>query len=275
MNKTIDGIQFQVANGCACCHILNLSEQLKMIIRQNLSVVCHGSQVSDYLHSPLYSYQTTIKSFLDRYEKKTPDTKKGMIGEFISHILIISLFDDYEVSSAFFNLEEKSIKKGFDLLLYKKQDSSMWITEVKSGNLHKGKNHDQTTKKLLSIAKADLNHRLNTQEEQYWLNAINHVKAAVHDEKDYRKILLNILIDGAASDTIKGCAKSQDKNVFLISNLFAPLSEKISLDPVKEQASQLSSGTTFANSICFSIQKGTYQKVVDFLYEEIVDGGKK
>lgn len=177
MANDIEGVDFSANDKYAICHIHSLSDELKGLIRSNLSTICHGSHIADYLNQPLYNYQATIASFIERYEKKTENTQKGMIGEFLSHILITNLFDDYDIASAFFNLEEKSIKKGFDLLLYNTSDDSVWITEVKSGNLHKEKNHDQTTKSLLNDAKADLMKRLNEQEKQYWHNAINHVRA--------------------------------------------------------------------------------------------------
>lgn len=267
--KSIDGVSFQRHSGYAICHIKDLSDELKDLIRKHLSTICYGSHISDYTNDPLYNYQSTIESFIDRYKNKTANTRKGMIGEFLSHILITSLFNEYVIASAFFNLEEKSIKKGFDLLLYNSSDGTAWITEVKSGNKHKNKSNDETTKTLLKTAKDDLKKRLNEQETQLWHNAINHVRSAVHDESDYRNILLRILRETHGSDAATGQAKSQDKNVVLISNLFAPLSTKITDTPAKTLAHKLSNKQLFANSIVFSIQKATYSKVVSFLQEEI------
>lgn len=269
MAKSIQGVNLQRHNGYAVCHITDFSDELKGLIRKHLSTICHGSHVSDYLENPMYNYQSTINSFLERYEKKAAETKKGMIGEFLSHIIITSLFDEYAIASAFFNLEEKSIKKGFDLLLFNIVDNTVWITEVKSGNLHTSKTHDQTTTILLNKAKNDLIKRLDEQETQYWHNAINHVRAAVHDEADYRNVLLNILREKHGKDAAAGEAKSQDKNVVLISNLFAPLSTKVSNRPAKILAMKLSDKEVFANTVVFSIQKATYQKVIAFLQAEI------
>ena len=207
MAKSIQGVDLQRCDGYAICHITDLSDDLKVLIRKHLSTICHGSHVSDYLKNPLYNYRSTINSFIERYEKKDDKTQKGMIGEFLSHIIITSLFDEYVITSAFFNLEEKSIKKGFDLLLFNTADSTVWITEVKSGNLHKNNTHDQTTTTLLNTAKNDLIKRLNEQETQYWHNAIHHVRAAVHDESDYRSILLKILRENLG----KGCGGGKSK----------------------------------------------------------------
>ena len=269
MAKSIQGVNLRRHNGYAVCHITDLSDDLKDLIRKHLSTICHGYHVSEYLKNPMYNYRSTINSFLERYEKKIDETKKGMIGEFLSHIIITSLFDEYAITSAFFNLEEKSIKKGFDLLLFNIVDNTVWITEVKSGNLHTNKTHDQTTKILLNTAKNDLIKRLNEQETQYWHNAINHVRAAVRDEADYRSVLLKILREKHGKDAAEGKAKSQDKNVVLISNLFAPLGTKVSNRPAKTLAVNLSDKKVFANTVVFSIQKATYQKVIAFLKAEI------
>ncbi len=56
-----------------------------------------------------------------------------MLGELLSHVIILKLFPNFEVVSPFFNMEEKSIRKGFDLLLYEASTNNIWITEVKSG----------------------------------------------------------------------------------------------------------------------------------------------
>ncbi len=274
MAKIIQGIDLQRCDDYAICHITDLSDDLKDLIRKHLSTICYGSHVSDYMNDPLYNYRSTIKSFIERYEKKDNKTQKGMIGEFLSHIIITSLFNEYVITSAFFNLEEKSIKKGFDLLLFNTADSTVWITEVKSGNLRTNKTHDQTTAALLSKAKNDLIKRLNEQETQYWHNAIHHVRTAVQDGADYRSILLSILRENHGNDAADGKAKSQDKNVVLISNLFAALSTKISDGPVKTVANDCSEKKVFANTVVFSIQKSTYQNVATFFQSEIEQGQK-
>lgn len=270
MAKNIDGVSFERHNNYAICHVEFLSDNLKELIRSNLSTICHGSYISDsdYADTPLFSYEVTLASFLERYNNKADNTKKGMIGEFLSHILITELFDEFDVVSAFFNLEEKSIKKGFDLLLYKSSDNSVWITEVKSGNLHKNKTHDQTTKELLNTAKADLDARLNQQETMYWYNAVNLVRCSLNDKKDYKDALVKILIN-EGNTAAQNEAKSNDNCVILVSNLFEPLDTKISKEPADNFLEKNNTTKTFAKTIVFCIQKGTYSKVTNFLELEV------
>ncbi|WP_429036967.1 Hachiman antiphage defense system protein HamA [Aeromonas media] len=265
MPNDIDGVDFINHGSYGVFHINHISDALKDIIRKNLTSICHGSSSSG---SALYSYKSTLKSFLERYDKKPDNTKKGMIGEFISHLMMIESFENLKISSAFFNLEEKSIKKGFDLIVYDSEDNSVWITEVKSGNLHKGKSHDETTKELLNTAKSDLVSRLNEQETQYWINAINHVRSSVKEADDYKDTLIAILDYNYGSKAATGKASSKDKNVILVSNLFEALETKVTINPVESAHKEITASSLFHKVIALSVQKGTYENIVNFLRME-------
>ena len=80
MAKDIDGVNFQRDGKYAICHIEYLSDEIKELIRSNLPTICHGSHVTDYGNAPLFSYKTTLKSFLERYVSKDKNTQKGMVG---------------------------------------------------------------------------------------------------------------------------------------------------------------------------------------------------
>jgi hypothetical protein len=269
MANEIQGVDSQEFEGYVVCHINEFSESLKELIRGNLAVICHGSHVCEYFDDPMYNYKSTIKSFLERYVRKTKNTQIGMIGELLSHVLITSLYDDYDVASAFFNLEEKSIKKGFDLVLYNKNKSNVWITEVKSGNIHKNKDYDQTTTDLLGEASRDLNKRLNEQETQYWMNAINHVRSSLGAEKDYKDVLLKILREDYGRGAAQEAATSKDKNIFLVTNLFESLDIKISENPAKHAFEKVSKSGSFLDVVVLTIQKATFDSVANFLEEEL------
>lgn len=259
----IKGIILQKKERYAVCHIEELSDELKDLIRKNLTVICHGSCADDYKDDVLFSYQSTVSDFLERYNKKTDDTKKGMIGEFLAHILLPKVFDDYEIASAFFNLEEKSIKKGFDMVMYKVKDFSTWITEVKSGNLHKDQDHDGTISDLLDTARADLSSRLSAGEKTYWYNAIHHVRSYLNDEKDYKKTLVRVLVDKGNAAALNE-AESKKHSVILVSNLFEPLGAKISCEPAEKFLKKIE-GKYFLDALVFCIQKETYSRITDFL----------
>lgn len=61
-----------------------------------------------------------------------------MIGELLVHI-ILELEGKYSTASPFFNMEESSFKKGFDIVLFEEDSKELWITETKSGEIQKNK----------------------------------------------------------------------------------------------------------------------------------------
>ena len=140
-----------------------LSDVLKKEIRSRLVAVCYGvDQASS--SSKIYSYKATVKEFLKRYKASgdaSEDRKKGMIGELLVHV-ILEIEGRFTTASPFFNMEERSFKKGFDVSLFEEKTSDLWIAEVKSGKKQK----QQATASsaivgLLNTAKNDLNERLN------------------------------------------------------------------------------------------------------------------
>ena len=59
------------------CHIETFSDDLKELIRENLSAICHGGDKFNR-NKDLYSYKKTLAEFIKRYERKTEDIKKGV-----------------------------------------------------------------------------------------------------------------------------------------------------------------------------------------------------
>ncbi|MFC5471580.1 Hachiman antiphage defense system protein HamA [Cohnella suwonensis] len=262
----VTGIRFQRRNEFAICHIDHLSNEIKEVIRNQLSAVCYGLSKAASVRKT-YNYKNTLKEFLKRYDSKSSDTKLGMIGELLTHILIFQFFTEFNAVSPYFNLEERSIKKGFDVILYSRGKKELWITEVKSGERHQNKNAGETIITLLGTAKRDLEKRLNENEVTFWENAINGATTALANKKDMKDAVMDIL--GEIGDEVaEERAKSTDKNVILVASLFASLTDEIKEYEVNNFTGKLSKDKPFKNVIVFSIQKATYQNVVDFLREE-------
>lgn len=71
----------------------------------------------------IYSYKETVKEFIKRYKTDnnvSEDRKKGMIGELLVHI-VLELEGRFFAASPFFNMEERSFKKGMMLHYLKMQ----------------------------------------------------------------------------------------------------------------------------------------------------------
>lgn len=264
----ISGIEHQFNGHSNVFLINNFSSELEEKIRSLLSSICHG--ISDGTSIRIaYNYQSTLKELFKRFNGKTNMQKKGMLGELLAHVLIFTFFDNFDTVSPYFNTEERNVKKGFDLVLYNVENSEVWITEVKSGHLHKDKNSNETAKDLLGTAKRDLNSRLNQNNQALWINAITGAKKSLDKYNDKMKLVKNILED--IQDTVvSNNATSLDKNVILVSNLFNNLSDKINLNTAENFSLSVESEQNFKKHIIICIQKSTLKKVLNFLEGELI-----
>ncbi len=262
----MEGVYFKERDGYALCCVENFSDELRKSIKENLSRICHGAQQASRGRE-MYKYNTTIKTFWERYNSKPALTKKGMLGELLSHVILLNLFPRFEVVSPFFNLEERNIKKGFDLLLYESSSQGVWITEVKSGELHKGKDQSATTADLLSTARDDLKLRLAEQQLNHWQNAIHAARVAIDSKSDYKDIVIEIL-ESEGDLVACGSPSSQDNNAFLVSTLFSEISQRVLESTLSAFSEDLKNKGIFKSFFALSIHKGTLNKIESFLKAE-------
>lgn len=262
----MDGVIVLKDENCSVFYIEEFSDALKNAIRENLASICHGP-ADAATGRPMYCYKATLVEFVKRYNNKTEKQKKGLIGELILHVLLHELMDDYSVNSPYFNSEERNVKKGFDVVLDKVATNELWITEVKSGNLHRGKSATQTIVELINTAKNDLNERLNDNNVSLWLNAINGAKKALDNNPNKKAAIVSILQDNGDA-TVLGALASSDINVILVGTLFHCLSEKFSKDSVSDKKLQTERENLFRATYVVAIQNETYTAVYDFLESE-------
>jgi hypothetical protein len=109
-NNPINGVILEkdTKNGVYICYVEDFSDELKTKIREMLGSIWHGAV--DSAERKQFNYSSTVKRFLERYTEKTPDTKKGMIGELLAHLLIPN-YVDLQAISIMKNKEENSIRK--------------------------------------------------------------------------------------------------------------------------------------------------------------------
>jgi hypothetical protein len=262
----MDGVFFKRIGEYALCCIEVLSDELKLALRENLTRICHGADQASR-DREMYKYAATIQIFWNRYSSKPDQTKTGMLGELLSHVIILKLFPQFEVISPFFNLEEKSIKKGFDLLLYDSSEKYVWITEVKSGEMREDKTNCTATLDLLSKARDDLKKRLAEQELNHWQNAIHAARIAIQSKSDFRDLVIDIL-ETEGDLVVKKSANSHDNNVFLISALFSDVTQRVAETTISKFTSDLAGKSLFKSIFVLSLHKGTLKKLEEFLKAE-------
>lgn len=161
-------------------HIFELQEitdEIKNFIDSRIVNITNGTR-----ERPLKIVKNKLKNFLA--SKKSSTTEMGAIAEFFIHLYLS--MQGYKQECLFFNLEENSIKKGFDG--YYSKDDMEWIMESKSGLIStKGISHKSKVKEAYD----DLDNKLKGNvSNNPWENAYNHAKHG--DVNTEQSIVTNI-----------------------------------------------------------------------------------
>lgn len=245
--------------------VSSLSDELKALTRTNLSSICYGAARAARGTAP-YSYKNTLGAFLERYESKSLKTKMGMMGELLAHVLLLQHKADMLPVTPFFNLEEKSIKKGFDIVLYHQVEKQMWITEVKASE-GSGSTSSAKTRALLHRAKKDLHAHLSGGNSTRWHNAISGAYNAIQKKKV--KDAVEEILERAFSKAEKKKLAADSINVVLVSVLFKDLQDSTSLQDVRDVRAEIKGEKLFRKVIAVSFQKNTFAKMEKFLKSEL------
>ena len=267
--EKLDGVTYKKENKYSLFWVEDFSEDIKEAIREQLALICHGvDNVNTGRRT--YNYKNTVKEFLKRYETKPDNIKIGMIGELLVHLIFQNFFDEYKSVTPYFNMEERSIKKGYDAVLTETDSPILWIIEVKSGELHSNKTSDQTIVDLIGTAKKDLDVRLNQDNISLWMEAVNGAKISFDSNDVMKEAVLDILMDWS-DDATDGVYTSEDKNVILTGVLFSDLGDFITADNLRQKQNRIERTGEFSQVHVLGIQKETYAKVYQFLREEAED----
>lgn len=252
-------------SGAWVFHVDELSNELKQAIRDHLAEICHGEDKFNS-NSQAYSYKKTLKHFLERYKSKPEDTKKGMVGELLTHILIKNYKPEFKQSSPFFNLEEMSIKKGFDLLFMQLEKEELWFAEVKSGGSENQKSKSKNNV-LLKKAHDDMSEKLKSKRESLWHNAINGATSVMVQGKVKDEV--KRLLEASLIESQENSVENSNQNVVLVSVLYNELTDKILLEDVHLFQGNVHQKAPYKNVIVFSIQKKTFEAIASFLESEV------
>lgn len=259
----IDGVRTIETTNYSIFYIDTFSDEFKQIIRGQLQGVWSGFAEADSLPE-FYSYKKTLTSFLERYNPKSEDTRKGMIGELLSHILLNYQENKLTSLSILKNKEEKSIKKGFDIIYYHLEDCKLWYSEVKSGRSETGtETSTNYNKVLLTRAKSGIEAMISERRNSLWESALYDVTAMIK-ENEGRLNLRQLLSNDSPSIN-----PNQKKNVILISALYHNLTDTIDEPSVSEFLNNTIAENIFESVIIVSIQKNTFETVANFLSDEL------
>lgn len=236
--------------------IRHLSKEIKEKIREKLVEMCHGEKYSES-DLQIFSLEKTIKSLSKWLEGKHKNQLVGIVGEILLNIFIRE-FTDIKIISPFFNMEERSFKKGFDILGTDKS-KRLWIIESKAGVRNENKTPTELVREKIKDAQRDLEERLNSENLTLWENAVKSVDSYLKDRNE--KVFIVDIIDKKLSIS----NKSNDKNVILGGIVFSTFDFVIDHSNIKELYEKISNLKTFSEVKIIAIQKETFMAVVDYI----------
>ena len=123
----IFNVEYKEIDGDNYIHIINIEkidQKLKLFIDKNIVTICEGTSDTD-----CGSMKRQLIDFLD--SKKGSNIETGAIAEFFIHLYLNDL--GFKQEFLFLNLEEGSMKKGFDGYYSFKNEE--WLLESKSGQV--------------------------------------------------------------------------------------------------------------------------------------------
>ena len=231
------------------------SDELKRKIRDELVNICHGEYALNSGFS-YHSFDETVKELVNHRIPRDKNKKIGAVGELLLNTLIRE-FTDIRIISPFFNLEERNVKKGFDIIAVD-SNKDLWIIESKAGEPGELKTATRKVRERIREANRDLFTRLNKNNSQLWLNAVNSVRCALDDTSE-KNTIVNILNKNSNSYS------STDKNVILGGTVFCLFDSTIDLNKLSKLYNSILTSNNFSKLRLIAVQKKTYKEILDFL----------
>ena len=184
-------------------NIESFTPRLEDFINQEFVSICEGTSGND-----LDMVKSEILLFLNRQDI---NTKMGATAEFIIHLYL--KYNDFNQECLFRNLEEGSIKKGFDG--YYSRNNEQWIMESKSGSIKtKNISHKKKIKEaysgLSSLIKGDSSNNP-------WKNAYNH---AMHGDVGTKESITSSIKNMSKLYINKSYADMKDLNILPCSTIY-------------------------------------------------------
>lgn len=219
--------------------------KFKIIVDNEIVDICHAD--ADY------EIDTVKKELYSYFKDKSDKQKYGMVAEFFMHILLRDI--GYEQRFLFFNLEERSMKKGFDGLYG--LDDEFWLAESKC-SYTTGTNHSEK----ISDALSDLRDKIEGKSDNNpWDNAFHHICVSQYGKSpcSFAKKVKDLSIEYA-----KGIFHfSYEFNLIPCSTLFVNNAQ--TEDEVFESVKKIVETRKVKSMIVLCIDNNIYDSFVDYI----------
>lgn len=213
-------------------------------------------EIADIWDSSIsYSLDEVKKDIYKVISTKSDKQKHGICAEFFMHLFLRDL--GYRQKCVFSNLEENSMKKGFDG--FYEYSSDFWIAESKCAiteNKHKDK---------IKEALDDIDSKVNTTSgNDPWKNAIHHLM--IRDSGKPTDSLLK-KVSGLSKDYINNVSHSSSEfNLIPVSTMF--INNNQSDLEIKSEIEKVLSSRKIKNMIVLCINNDVYDEFISYLKGE-------
>ena len=210
--------------------------------------------MSEIVRGAIFSNELEIakKEIIDLMSKKTDLQNIGLVGEFFMHVVL--RYIGFTQQSVFNNLEESSLKKGFDGLY--SIGNELWISESKSG-FSQGLLHKSKITEALNDLKEKLTGRSNNNP---FRNALYHLIAV---RKRSKKKFIDEITELSKRFTIRDYPELNEYNVIPVSTLFVNHSQND--QNIINDVLSLIKETNYSGVIVICIDNLIYSDFVTFL----------
>ncbi|SCY36716.1 hypothetical protein SAMN05192588_2512 [Nonlabens sp. Hel1_33_55] len=230
-------------------NIENIEDDFAEYIDDKLITICRGNR-----DIKLSSVKTEFINYLEA--KGQSNLLQGSVSEFFIHLFLNS--QDYKQEFLYFNLEENSMKKGFDGY-YSKGDKD-WILESKSTT-----QIDKTHKEIISIGYNGIKKKVEGVDSQNnpWENAYNHASLGAVATKN---TLLKKLSALSELYTEKSFGEIKDFDLMISSTIFLEDSwNEINTDELKQEIIKYLEDKNYKSIIVICLNKKSTMHLLDYL----------
>lgn len=241
-----------------------ISEDIQQEIKDRLVDFCWGA--AEARSAPdMLSVKNTLASFFERYDAKSEETQLGIAGELVVHITLPYLIPDLDVVSVLFNKEERSIKKGFDLVFFDDHTRRIWYGEVKTGKLSKSfTDSNAKARDLMHTSIRGLNTMLSEPQISRWQAARIDVSLVIEGSTKGNTVR-DLLSDDWGGVSSQGPNKKKQNGVFAAVVINPRSHSEIDAKTVNDIADSSNSLSTFDRYHAIIVQQDELETVVRYL----------
>lgn len=230
-------------------NIENIDDSFQKYIDKKLISICKGKR-----DIKIEAVKIEFVKYLE--SKKKSNLLTGAVSEFFVHLFLGT--QDFKQEFLYFNLEENSIKKGFDG--YYSKDGMDWILESKSTTIITKKH-----KSIIGIAYNGVKNKIEGKDNvnNPWENAYNHASLKTVNTKDSLTKKLNKL---SALYTMGTYGKIDDFNIMTSSTIFLEKDwQKIDCNLLSDDLKKYLRGKKFKSIILICLNKKSIDQLLDYL----------